>query len=105
VFSSRANAVWSALNAFSRIGVGIVADFAAPYVIRPAWLVLASLMIVTGVGYLTSHAHDPASTLLASAFWWANCTVAIGYGAVFSTCNSLLSLLFGTGKLSRNFGV
>ena len=45
------------------------------------------------------------ATDLLTAFWAANVGNAMSYGMAFSICATLITILFGTHSLSRNYGV
>jgi hypothetical protein len=54
------------------------------------------------IAYIVSFS---SSSDLLSLFWAANVGNALSYGMAFSICATLVTILFGTASLSRNYGV
>jgi hypothetical protein len=110
-FVSSASSAWALVNACARIVGGFAIDATRRAVARrPLWMALSALLFGGGMAplaYAASFGHGSAAppSDLSVAFWAANLGNACSYGLAWAICATLLSLLFGTTSLSRNYGI
>ncbi|TFK29833.1 hypothetical protein FA15DRAFT_663109 [Coprinopsis marcescibilis] len=114
-FTARQVKLLSLSNTFSRISVGLLADFISPAASSlPTGLqVFPRRHRITRITFLSI-----SSLILAWTFWWTSTYVltrddiwvlsvgtGIGYSAVFTVLPSITSSIWGMKNLGRNFGV
>ncbi len=105
IFSAEAVQYWSIATAIGRIASGIASDVFVQRIPRPMWLVFSGLLMcvaMLGLALFTVVAPD---FVLTYYFWLADIGNAMAYGAAFCMASTVMSLLFGTHSLSRNYGV
>ncbi len=105
ILSAEAVQFWSIATAVGRIASGIASDVCVQRIPRPMWLVFAGILMCAAMLCLTVFTVVAPPSVLTDYFWFADIGNAMAYGAAFCMASTVMSLLFGTQSLSRNYGL